>query len=92
VVTPDMHRVHHSVEPKETNRNFGFSLPWWDRLFGTYKPQPQAGHKAMEVGLKEFRDPQKNTFFHLMALPFIKARGDSDISQRELEEHRKKRN
>ena len=44
VVTPDMHRVHHSVDPRETNSNFGFNVPWWDRLFGTYRAQPQAGH------------------------------------------------
>ena len=46
VVTPDMHRVHHSVVPRETNSNFGFNLPWWDRLFGTYRAQPAAGHEA----------------------------------------------
>ncbi|MCB1726887.1 MAG: sterol desaturase family protein, partial [Gammaproteobacteria bacterium] len=47
VVTPDMHRVHHSVEDDETNSNFGFSLPWWDRLFGTYRAQPRGGHEGM---------------------------------------------
>ena len=46
VVTPDMHRVHHSIEVRETNSNFGFNLPWWDRLFGTYRDQPEAGHRA----------------------------------------------
>lgn len=57
VVTPDMHRVHHSVEPRETNSNFGFNLPWWDRLFGTYRAQPAAGHDGMTIGIEQFRDP-----------------------------------
>src|SRR5207244_10664866 len=56
VVTPDMHRVHHSILPGETNSNFGFNLPWWDRLFGTYRPQPAAGHEAMPIGIEPFRD------------------------------------
>ncbi len=86
LVTPDMHRVHHSVEPNETNTNFGFNLPWWDRLFGTYKAQPEAGHEDMEIGLKQFRDPEKNTFLHLMVLPFVDPGGDYDISHREIEE------
>jgi sterol desaturase/sphingolipid hydroxylase (fatty acid hydroxylase superfamily) len=51
VVTPDMHRVHHSAVPNETNSNFGFNLPWWDRLLGTYKAQPAAGHQGMTIGL-----------------------------------------
>ena len=56
VVTPDMHRVHHSVDPNETNNNFGFNLPWWDRLLGTYWAQPQAGHETMTIGLEQFRN------------------------------------
>ena len=55
VVTPDMHRVHHSIIPEETNSNFGFSLPWWDRLLGTYKAQPKAGHEEMSIGIEQFR-------------------------------------
>ena len=55
VVTPDMHRVHHSVLPHETNRNFGFNLPWWDRLLGTYVAQPAKGHAGMEIGIEQFR-------------------------------------
>lgn len=55
VVTPDMHRVHHSVIPEETNSNFGFNLPWWDRLLGTYRAQPKAGHKEMLIGIEQFR-------------------------------------
>ena len=56
VVTPDMHRVHHSILSRETNSNFGFNLPWWDRLFGTYRAQPAAGHEAMTIGIEQFRD------------------------------------
>lgn len=55
VVTPDMHRVHHSVIPVETNSNFGFNLPWWDRLLGTYRAQPKAGHDGMTIGIEQFR-------------------------------------
>jgi len=55
VVTPDMHRVHHSIVPVETNSNFGFSLPWWDRLLGTYRAQPAAGHEGMTIGIEQFR-------------------------------------
>lgn len=55
MVTPDMHRVHHSVDPAETNSNFGFNLPWWDRLLGTYRAQPKAGHEGMTIGIEQFR-------------------------------------
>lgn len=55
VVTPDMHRVHHSVDPRETNSNYGFNLPWWDRLLGTYVAQPAKGHQGMQIGLEQFR-------------------------------------
>ncbi|HLO24692.1 MAG TPA: sterol desaturase family protein [Geobacteraceae bacterium] len=71
VVTPDMHRVHHSVIPRETNSNFGFNLPWWDRLCGTYRPQPELGHTGMTIGLKEFRDPALLSLPRLLKLPFI---------------------
>jgi sterol desaturase/sphingolipid hydroxylase (fatty acid hydroxylase superfamily) len=54
LVTPDMHRVHHSAEPAERDHNFGFTLPWWDRLFGTYRARPRAGHQAMELGVAGF--------------------------------------
>jgi sterol desaturase/sphingolipid hydroxylase (fatty acid hydroxylase superfamily) len=59
VVTPDMHRVHHSIEDDESNSNFGFNLPWWDRLFGTYKDQPRAGHAAITIGISDHRDPKE---------------------------------
>ena len=71
VVTPDMHRVHHSVIIRETNSNYGFNLPWWDRLFGTYKDQPDKGHINMTIGLVQFRDPQKLTLPRLLILPFV---------------------
>jgi sterol desaturase/sphingolipid hydroxylase (fatty acid hydroxylase superfamily) len=71
LVTPDMHRVHHSVERDETNSNFGFNLPWWDRLFGTYRAQPRAGHEAMAIGVAELRDAAEcNTLGGMIALPF----------------------
>ena len=71
VVTPDMHRVHHSVEAHETNSNFGFNLPWWDRLFGTYQAQPGAGHEAMTIGLRGIRDRRRcATLPGMLALPF----------------------
>jgi sterol desaturase/sphingolipid hydroxylase (fatty acid hydroxylase superfamily) len=72
VVTPDMHRVHHSVIPRETNSNFGFNLPWWDRLCGTYRPQPEQGHRAMTIGLKEFRDPAMLNLPRLLIQPFAR--------------------
>jgi sterol desaturase/sphingolipid hydroxylase (fatty acid hydroxylase superfamily) len=58
IVTPDMHRVHHSVDPRETNSNYGFNLPWWDRLLGTYIAQPAKGHQGMEIGIEQFRTPR----------------------------------
>jgi sterol desaturase/sphingolipid hydroxylase (fatty acid hydroxylase superfamily) len=70
VVTPDMHRVHHSVARHETDSNFGFNLPWWDRLFGTYRPQPEAGHAGMTVGLPIFRDPAEARLDRLLSQPF----------------------
>jgi sterol desaturase/sphingolipid hydroxylase (fatty acid hydroxylase superfamily) len=71
VVTPDMHRVHHSVVIQEHNSNFGFNLPWWDRLLGTYRNQPEAGHEGMIIGLAQFRDPRRLTLPWLLALPFV---------------------
>jgi sterol desaturase/sphingolipid hydroxylase (fatty acid hydroxylase superfamily) len=70
VVTPDMHRVHHSTLPFETNSNFGFNLSWWDRLLGTYRAQPRAGHGEMKIGLRQFRDPDQLTLPRMLALPF----------------------
>jgi sterol desaturase/sphingolipid hydroxylase (fatty acid hydroxylase superfamily) len=70
VVTPDMHRVHHSVAARETNSNFGFNLPWWDRLFGTYRDQPAAGHAAMTLGIEQFRDPAEQRLDRMLTQPF----------------------
>ena len=70
VVTPDMHRVHHSISPRETNSNFGFNLPWWDRLFGTYRAQPQAGHDRMTIGIEQFRSPRELWLDRMLLQPF----------------------
>ncbi|MEW6584147.1 MAG: sterol desaturase family protein [Nitrospirota bacterium] len=70
VVTPDMHRVHHSVIIKETDSNFGFNLSWWDRLFRTYTDQPFAGHKGMKLGLANYRDKKWLTLPWMLAVPF----------------------
>lgn len=72
VVTPDMHRVHHSIEVDETNSNFGFNLPWWDRLFGTYRDQPAKSHEKMTIGIQAYRDAAHCTWLTgMMILPFI---------------------
>jgi sterol desaturase/sphingolipid hydroxylase (fatty acid hydroxylase superfamily) len=71
VVTPDMHRVHHSAAPAETNRNFGFTLPWWDRLCGTYRAEPAAGHERMTIGLEDFRDPGYLRLDRLLVQPLL---------------------
>jgi sterol desaturase/sphingolipid hydroxylase (fatty acid hydroxylase superfamily) len=70
VVTPEMHRVHHSIVQRETNSNFGFNLPWWDRLFGTYRPQPAAGHDGMTIGIDQFRDPSELRLDRMLVQPF----------------------
>jgi sterol desaturase/sphingolipid hydroxylase (fatty acid hydroxylase superfamily) len=71
VVTPEMHRVHHSVIIRETNSNFGFNFPWWDRFFGTYRAQPAAGHLGMTIGLSQFRQAERLTLPRLLILPFV---------------------
>jgi sterol desaturase/sphingolipid hydroxylase (fatty acid hydroxylase superfamily) len=85
VVTPDMHRVHHSVTIRETNSNFGFNFPWWDRLLGTYRAQPAAGHEGMTIGLSQFRDARRLTLLWLLALPFIGTTGGYAINRRGAE-------
>ncbi len=83
IVTPDMHRVHHSVEEHETNTNFGFNVPWWDRLLGTYRNQPQMGHEGMTIGLRGFRDTKHCTILHgMLAIPFLGKLTDYTISGR----------
>ena len=70
VVIPDMHRVHHSVDTDEMSRNFGFNFPWWDRMLGTYRDQPAAGHQATTNGLSEHQADADQSLFWMIALPF----------------------
>lgn len=76
VVTPDMHRVHHSVIPAETNSNFGFNLPWWDRLCGTYRAQPAAGHEGMTIGIEQFRTVRELWLDRMLLRPFWSKTGN----------------
>ncbi|MGQ0750216.1 MAG: sterol desaturase family protein [Betaproteobacteria bacterium] len=86
LVTPDMHRVHHSVHRDETDRNFGFCLPWWDYIFGTYRAQPRDGHGQMQLGIAQLRDARyTNTLDSMLVMPFARdrdpdARGDAPRS------------
>ena len=84
LVTPDMHRVHHSIRPEETDSNFGFNLPWWDRLFGTYRDQPRDGHAGMTIGLEYFRDRRAIGLDALLLQPFLnpdrRAEDESPVS------------
>jgi sterol desaturase/sphingolipid hydroxylase (fatty acid hydroxylase superfamily) len=91
VVTPDMHRVHHSVTIRETNSNFGFNFPWWDRLFGTYRAQPVMGHEKMTIGLAQFRNPAKNNLFHMLLMPFTDEPGAYAINRHGADPERIKR-
>jgi sterol desaturase/sphingolipid hydroxylase (fatty acid hydroxylase superfamily) len=83
VVTPDMHRVHHSVVYNESSSNFGFNLPWWDRLFGTYRAQPTAGHEAMTLGVDTFRTPEESRLDRLLSQPFRDTPGRYPINRRQ---------
>jgi sterol desaturase/sphingolipid hydroxylase (fatty acid hydroxylase superfamily) len=86
LVTPDMHRVHHSVEDDETNSNFGFNLSIWDRLFGTYRDQPRAGHEGMTIGIRDHRDPREvDRLPGMLALPFRGAVTGYAINRRQWE-------
>jgi sterol desaturase/sphingolipid hydroxylase (fatty acid hydroxylase superfamily) len=71
LVTPDMHRVHHSVIARETNSNYGFCFSWWDRIFGTYKAQPQEGHEKMKIGLNGYHDDRSLQLSALLTMPFV---------------------
>jgi sterol desaturase/sphingolipid hydroxylase (fatty acid hydroxylase superfamily) len=83
VVTPDMHRVHHSTVASETNSNFGFNLPWWDYLLGTYRDQPGEGHSGMSIGLSQFREEHRvERLHHVLLLPFTGHLGDYPITRR----------
>ena len=81
IVTPEMHRVHHSVAIKETNSNFGFNFSWWDRLLGTYREQPAAGHQGMTIGLSQFRDPGRLTLPWMLVMPFVGEPGKYPINR-----------
>jgi len=82
LVTPDMHRVHHSIVYNETSSNFGFNLPWWDRLFGTYRAQPAAGHQGMTIGVDAFRSPEELRLDRLLVQPFLNTPGGYAINRR----------
>ena len=75
LVTPDMHRVHHSSDVNETNRNFGFNFPWWDRLFRSYRAQPALGHTDMVIGLDQFREVGELRLDRMLSQPFRGAPG-----------------
>lgn len=84
IVTPDMHRVHHSIEDDETNSNFGFNLSCWDRLFGTYREQPRKGQTGMEIGIKGFTTTQQASWLHgLLIMPFAGKMSGYTINRRE---------
>ncbi len=83
LVTPDMHRVHHSVEDDEANSNFGFNLSLWDRLFGTYRDQPRGGHQGMTLGIHHYREPREVSWLPgLLSLPFKAHLGSYTINGR----------
>ncbi len=86
VVTPDMHRVHHSIVSRETNSNFGFNLPWWDRLFGTYRAQPAAGHEDMTIGIEQFRDSRELGLDRMLLQPFRGNAGRYPLGYREAKQ------
>ena len=83
VVTPEMHRVHHSIEPAETNSNFGFNLPWWDRLLGTYRAQPAAGHAGMTIGIDRFRHVEDLRLDRMLIQPLVGSAGRYPINRRD---------
>lgn len=80
IVTPDMHRIHHSVIVRETNSNYGFCLSWWDYLFHSYTDQPEKGHDDMQIGLSRYRSFAQHTLFYLIKLPFIRSSSDGTSS------------
>lgn len=83
IVTPDMHRVHHSVNDDEANSNFGFNLSWWDRLFGTYRDQPRLGHLGMTIGIHHYRDVKQVAWLPgMLTLPFVGKITDYAINRR----------
>ena len=81
VVTPDMHRVHHSVLYDESSSNFGFNLPWWDRIFGTYRAEPRLGHDALTIGVDAFRTQDDLSLDQLLIQPFQNTPGQYPINR-----------
>jgi sterol desaturase/sphingolipid hydroxylase (fatty acid hydroxylase superfamily) len=90
VVTPQMHEVHHSADRRETDSNFGFNLPWWDRLFGTYRAAPAAGDDGVVIGLPDFREPAERTLLRLLTQPF--RRGAASMQAAEGPDQQQDRN
>lgn len=88
IVTPDMHRTHHSVDESETNSNFGFFISVWDRIFGTYLKQPKLGHENMQIGLQGFREPKWQNLRWLIYLPFVSKINRYAINKRSMEENK----
>lgn len=84
LVTPDMHRVHHSIVVDETNSNFGFNLPWWDWLLGTYRAQPAAGHEGMTIGIEQFREPRELRIDRMLTQPLRGRAGAYAITRRSV--------
>jgi sterol desaturase/sphingolipid hydroxylase (fatty acid hydroxylase superfamily) len=84
VVTPDVHRIHHSIQYDESSSNFGFNLPWWDRLFGTYEAQPRAGHATMSIGVDSFRSARDLRLDQLLVQPFRDSPGQYPITRRQV--------
>ncbi|MDN5863071.1 MAG: sterol desaturase family protein [Salinisphaera sp.] len=82
LVTPHMHRVHHSIRPHETNSNFGFNLPWWDRLFGTYRARPADGQRGMTIGIAQFRNPRELRLHRMLIQPLLGASGQYPLGRR----------
>jgi sterol desaturase/sphingolipid hydroxylase (fatty acid hydroxylase superfamily) len=82
IVTPDMRRLHHSIDAAETNSNFGFTLTWWDRLFGTYRAEPAAGHERMTIGVDQFRAPRDSWLDRLLLQPLRDDLGSYPINRR----------
>ena len=83
VVTPDMHRVHHSIVFNETSSNFGFTMPWWDRLLGTYRAQPAGGHEGMTIGVDAFRSHADLRIDRLLIQPLLDNPGGYPINRRD---------
>ena len=88
IVTPDMHRVHHSILPSETNSNFGFNVPWWDRLLGTYRAQPRAGHEGMTIGIEQFRTRRDLWLDRMLVQPLRGAASGYPINRAEKDGER----